>query len=129
MKKFTVIPLICIYALATMGFSLKEFYCCGKLKTVSLAIETTATEKCGKGDSKSDDCCKNKYQFFKVEDNHVSAAKTILQGSFVSILDTQFPALQDVSFSCIKENTSYQSNAPPLHNGVPVYLSNCVFLI
>lgn len=112
-----------------MGFSLKEFYCCGKLKTVSLAIETSATEKCSKSDSTSDDCCQNKYQFFKVKDNHVSAAKTILQGSFVSILNTQFPALQDVSFSCIKENISYQSNAPPLHNGVPVYLSNCVFII
>ena len=129
MKKIILILLICSYSLATMGFSLKEFYCCGKLKTVSLAIETTTTEKCSKGDSTSDDCCQTKYQFFKVKDNHVSAAKTILQGSFVSILDTQFPALQDGSFSCIKENTSYQSNAPPLHNGVPVYLSNCVFII
>lgn len=129
MKKFTVISLLCIYALATMGFSLKEFYCCGKLKSISLTIADDGKAKCKNGDSNTDGCCKNKFQYFKVKDNHVSAAKTILQGSFVSVLDTQFPALQDVPFSCIKQNTSYQSNAPPLHNGVPVYLSNCVFLI
>ncbi len=38
MKKLAAISLICIYGLATMGFSLKEFYCCGKLKTISVTL-------------------------------------------------------------------------------------------
>jgi hypothetical protein len=112
-----------------MGFSMKEFYCCGKLKSISLTIVDEGKAKCKHGDSNTDGCCKNKFQYLKVKDNHVKAVKTILQSSFLSVLDTQFPALQSVPFSSIKENTSYQSNAPPLYNGVPVYLSNCVFRI
>ncbi|MEO6584640.1 MAG: hypothetical protein ABIO05_09965 [Ferruginibacter sp.] len=129
MKKFAVISLICIYALATMGFSLKEFYCCGELKTVSFAIETSAIEKCSKNEPKSDNCCKNKFQYFKVKDNHVKAAQEILPAQFSADISIHFPSFQElVSYS---QNTyfTYHSHAPPLHNGVPVYLSNCVFTI
>jgi hypothetical protein len=32
-KKITIILLVHIYSLSTLGLSLKGFYCCGKLKT------------------------------------------------------------------------------------------------
>ena len=129
MKKFTVISLICIYALATMGFSLKEFYCCGKLKSVSLAIETATTEKCSKGDSKSDDCCQNKYQFFKLKDNHVASAHVATPLNSFSDLHTFSPSYPSISFATQYIDVINGSHAPPLYTGVPIYLSNCVFRI
>jgi hypothetical protein len=129
MKKFTVISLLCIYALATMGFSLKEFYCCGKLKSISLTITDDGKAKCKNGDSNTDGCCKNKFQYFKVKDNHVLASQAIVPLQLISGLDTYFPSFQDIAPSSQEKKFTYQSNAPPLHNGVPVYLSNCVFII
>ncbi|MEO7462919.1 MAG: hypothetical protein ABIT96_09340, partial [Ferruginibacter sp.] len=125
----SVILLLGIYSLATMGFTLKEFYCCGKLKTVSVEMEAIATEKCSKDNSKSDDCCKNKYQVFKVNDNYVSASQVFLPPQFIVEVDIYFPSFQDNYSYSQQTKYSYQSHAPPLHNGVPVYLSNCVFTI
>jgi hypothetical protein len=129
MKKLAIISLICIYALATMGFSLKEFYCCGKLKSISLTIADDGKAKCKNGDSNTEGCCKNKFQYFKIKDNHVTAAPVILPAQFSAVLDIYFPSFQDIT-SCTQEaKVTYQSHAPPLYIGVPVYLSNCVFRI
>ena len=38
MKKAAVILLISIYTLSTFGFCLKEFYCCGKLKSITVIL-------------------------------------------------------------------------------------------
>ncbi|MEO6556116.1 MAG: hypothetical protein ABIN92_01270 [Ferruginibacter sp.] len=129
MKKISVISLLCLYALATMGFSMKEFYCCGKLKSISLTLADDGKAECNKGDSNTDGCCKNKFQYFKVKDNHVTAAQVIMPAQFSAVLDTCFLSFQGIAF-CIQETKfTHQSHAPPLYNGVPVYLSNCVFVI
>jgi hypothetical protein len=129
MKKLAIISLLCIYALATMGFSMKEFYCCGKLKSISLTIADDGKAKCKNGDSNTEGCCKNNFQYFKVKDNHVSAAQVILPAQFPAVLDTYFPAFHVIT-SCTQEaKVTYQSHAPPLYIGVPVYLSNCAFRI
>src|SRR6476646_145851 len=72
MKKVALILLICIYSLATMGFSINQFYCCGKLRSIALTFSQDTQEKCAKGNEKSG-CCQNKYQFFKVSDKHVTS--------------------------------------------------------
>ncbi len=112
-----------------MGFSLKEFYCCGELKSISLTIADDGKAKCKNGDSNTEGCCNNKFQYFKVKDNHVSAAQVILSPQFSADLDIYFPAVQGVASCTPIAKVTYQSHAPPLHNGVPVYLSNCVFII
>ncbi|MEO8110480.1 MAG: hypothetical protein ABI594_10625 [Ginsengibacter sp.] len=128
MKKLAAISIILIYALATMGFSLKEFYCCGKLKTISITLANE--EKSGsKDDSKSDHCCKNKYQYFKVKDNHVNAAHISFTAKhFTSPLPDYF-STEVITFPSQIISFDYRSNAPPLHGHVPIYISNCVFLI
>ncbi len=128
MKKFAAILIISIYAVATMGFSMKEFYCCGKLKKVSIVV-VEQKEKCSKGDSNSDGCCNNKYHYFKVKDNHVSAVNTEFTAAHflgLHILSTFF---QNNIFSSQKTVIAYKSNAPPFHRSVPVYISNCVYRI
>src|SRR3954469_20615080 len=72
MKKAALILLILIYSMSIFGVGLKEFYCCGKLTSVSITLINTGKEKCKKGDSK-DDCCKSKYQFLQVKDKHFAS--------------------------------------------------------
>ncbi len=129
MKKFKIILLVCIYALATMGFSLKEFYCCGKLKSVSISLTGDSNAKCKNGDTKTAGCCNNQFHYFKVKDNHISSVQEALANQFVAVLDIFFPSFQEIALGTPEAKLTYQSHAPPSFNGVPVYLSNCVFRI
>lgn len=130
MKKFVTILLICVYALATMGFSLREFYCCGKLSSKSVTFISNENEKCAKGNNNDDWCCKYKYQYFKVKDNHVSAGHIhLLAFNHRFNLPLYKLSLQDLIFSSQENTFGYTSNAPPLCYSVPIYISNCVYLI
>ena len=61
MKKFLVFVLLMAYTVASAGVSLNYFYCCGKLKSVSLTPRNESPKKCGRmtGSSKRK-CCENK---------------------------------------------------------------------
>lgn len=128
MKRLCVILLLCFYSLATMGFGLKQFYCCGKLKSVTLLLVHEAKDNCGKGDDKSG-CCDHKYQFFKVKDNHVSACRADFPVKHFVDLPLYTPSFHDISFVSQKTTTAYKSNAPPIHRGNTIYLYHCVFRI
>src|SRR5712671_2111887 len=71
MKKTALLLLICIYSLSTFGVSLKEFYCCGKLKSVALTLREYEKQKCKSDDNSG--CCKTKFQFYKINDKHFAA--------------------------------------------------------
>jgi len=128
MKKVALILLICVYSLATMGFSLKQFYCCGKLKSVAISLTQDANQKSGKGIKKSG-CCDNKYQFFKVKDNHITADQVNSPVKCFIDLHLYAPSFQEITFASQKTLISYRSNAPPLYTGVPLYIYNCIFRI
>lgn len=129
MKKLAIISLLCIYALATMGFSLKEFYCCGKLKSISLTLADDGKAKCKNGDSNTDGCCKNKFQYFKVKDNHLASAHEATALNSFSELPTIVSSYHFISFPTQQVDVINGSHAPPLYTGVPIFISNCVFLI
>ncbi len=57
MKRFLVILILMTYSIASFGVSLNYFYCCGKLKTVSLALKTEDKDCKGKAQK---GCCDNK---------------------------------------------------------------------
>jgi len=111
-----------------MGFSLKEFYCCGKLQSVSFTLTANEKEKCNKGNSNNDGCCKDKYKDFKVKDTHINATHVSSDKHFVD-LHLYTPLVNAHTFISQKATIAYKSNAPPVHAGVPVYLYNCVFRI
>ena len=110
-----------------MGFSLKEFYCCTKLKSISFFLALDTKEKCGKGDSKG--CCDNKYQFFKVKDTHISADKITNPVNNFTDLHLCTPIFPITTFAVQTAPVANSSHAPPLIKGVPLYISNCVFRI
>jgi hypothetical protein len=128
MKKFVLILLIGIYSLATMGFSLKQFYCCGKLKSITISLTPDANWTCSKGIEKRG-CCDNKYQFFKVKDSHITAEQVNNPVKWFTDIYLCAPSFQEIVFISEKTLIFYRSNAPPLHTGVPLYIYNCFFRI
>ena len=128
MKRSLLIFLICIYTSATFGIGVKSFYCCNQLKSTSFAFILVSENSCKKK-NKMRNCCKTKYQFYKVSDSHqaaiaVSAAENgfeqlIFSPSFYSII----PIVQQTIF------VANNSHAPPLHNGIPIYIFDCVYRI
>ena len=125
MKKIAAILLICVYSLTTMGFSLKQFYCCGNLKTVSLSLSGGAKSNPGKNG-----CCKTTYQFFKVNQNHIAADQINSPANHSFLIDFFFRSSPGEMFGpCNELYTANKSHAPPRYKGVQCYLANCVFRI
>ena len=128
MKKAVLISLIFIYSLATMGFTLKQFYCCGKLKSITISLTQNGEKKCGKGNEKNG-CCDNKYQFFKVKDNHITADQVSSPVNHFIDLHFYTTPFHNSNFVSQKTAIAYRSNAPPLDKSIPIYIYNCVFRI
>lgn len=128
MKKITVILLLSVYSLSTLGLSLKSFYCCGNLESITVSITQDEQKACA-NDGGMNDCCKTKYQFFKVKDNHV--AGDIISASILHDINLHlFPSSFEVINYRPEEGFGVsQSNAPPLIHTVPDYIFNCVFRI
>jgi hypothetical protein len=124
MKKIFLILLICAYALSTMGVGLKEFYCCGKLKSKFITLTGNS-----KTDCTAEGCCKTKHQFLKLNDNHLAGADIYLPAKHFIALPFYTPAYNLLSFA---QQTAHinGSHAPPVYDkDLPLYLSNCVFRI
>jgi hypothetical protein len=123
MKKIFLILLICAYTLSTMGVGLKEFYCCGKLKSKFITLTGN-----NKADCTTEGCCKTKHQFLKLNDNHFASADIYRPAVHFAVLSFYTPAYHITSFTQQVENAN-GSHAPPLYDNLPIYLSNCVFRI
>jgi hypothetical protein len=127
-KKITIILLLGIYSLSTLGLSLKSFYCCGKLKSVTVSIAQDQQQKCANDDG-TNDCCKTKYQFFKVKDNHVAGdvlTAPVIHFCYLHLFTSPY---QVINYPSEKNEIANLSNAPPLHHTVPGYIFNCVFRV
>lgn len=63
-KKFTVLVILMVYSLASFGVSLNYFYCCGKLKKVSIVVTPIHEKDCPI--KKGKNCCENKTVSHKI---------------------------------------------------------------
>jgi hypothetical protein len=127
-RKGSVILLLLIYAISSSGMSIRQFYCCGKLKSVSLVIDNFPKQDCDKGDG-NDGCCKNKFQYFKIKDTHLASSELI--APYLLHLDLAVP-LDDFLAKIVALQNEIALNSgpsPPATTTVPIYLSNCVFRI
>ena len=129
MKKVIAIVLLFVYAASIMGVGTKAFYCCNKLKSVSaiFLMDKSSGNDSGKSDG---DCCKTKYSFFKVKDNHEAASvSTMPAPQPVLTLLSHFSNL--VISDCLYRtiHIPHLSNAPPLLDSRPSYILNCIYRI
>jgi len=127
MKKVAIIFLVCIYSVATMGFTIKQFYCCGILKSITLSVSQDSNLKCDKGSG--DGCCNNKYQFFKVKDKHISAGNISCPDNYFTDLHSYYPSFTITAFAVQQTSLAHSNHSPPLQSGVSLYIYNCTFRI
>ncbi len=128
MKKVSLLLLASIYALSIFGYGVKGFYCCGKLKSIVISFDQHIEKKHVVG-SDARNCCKTRYQFFKVKDNHVASDNFNAPVNFFIAPKLFYTSHQNVFFALRKNIIKNHCNAPPLHNGIPIYISDRTFLI
>ncbi|HTC00478.1 MAG TPA: hypothetical protein VK705_07330 [Ferruginibacter sp.] len=122
MKKFSLILLILVYTSSTFGMVVKEFYCCGKLRSVSLSFSTESKQKAEKK-TIGTGCCKTKYFSSKVKDNHVQADAIAFDANHFVQLDTHLSSFKLICFVNPQVNVTSGINDPPLlHSNTPVYI-------
>ena len=128
MKKVFTILLFLVYSLATFGIGLKGHYCCGKLKSFTVAIISTENHKCNKSDE-TNGCCKSKVQHTQINDDQVTAAE--VQPPAKPYLELHsIPAIcQLCLYNTLPVTVANNCNAPPLHLSIPIYIYNCVYRI
>ncbi len=120
--------MLIIYTSATFGFSVKQFYCCNKLKSTSIAFTSSEDKKCGM-DDKMDNCCKTKYQFFKIKDAHFSEGNTTDLVNCFTLAHFYKPFFEQVVFTYPQTIVANYCYPPPLRNAIPIYLLVSVFRI
>jgi hypothetical protein len=128
MKKGLAILFLITYSLSVFGIGLKESFCCGQLKKVTVAVIVNEKHIDNKT-HKNNGCCKTQYHYLKVKDNHLGTAASTASAK---------PAIQIHAIASLWQLNSYsfQSNpglrvyhSPPLHNGIAAYIFNCVYRI
>ena len=127
MKKFTVILITLLYSISTLGIGLKEFYCCGKLKSVTITLVHEADEKCDKGGKKSG-CCKTEHQFLKIKDSHLAPGDVFTPIKFIPELNLFITVNELKSIYSTRIDLSNDIHGPPVFDR-PIYLFNCVYRI
>jgi hypothetical protein len=129
MKKASILILLVLYAFSSFGIGIREFYCCGKLKSIHISFVQEAKEKTAKGDNEKGNCCQTTHHFFKVKDNHKAAdhvyAVTV---PVIHLYNLGSIYNAPVGFT-VQVAVSNPSHAPPIAAAVPIYMSNRVFLI
>ena len=128
MKKIALILLISIYAVSSFGIGIKQFYCCGQLKSTTISFIQDAREKCGMGNEK-EGCCKTKFQSLKIKDTHIAADEISNPQKHFSEAAIVYSVFQNIELAQQQVVVNNSSHAPPHHNGVPLYISSCIYRI
>lgn len=126
-KKVTLILLISVYAVAVMGISLRQFYCCGKLQSTNLSLAINTNQSSAEG--RSHGCCNNKYSFFKVNDTHVSAEKVCDAARNFNFVHLGTHTFSNLVIHRHQFSPANNIHPPPLYPGVPLFIRNCIYRI
>jgi hypothetical protein len=124
MKKISLILLILIYTSSTFGMVVKEFYCCGKLASVSFSLENDSKIKSDKQvNINMPDCCKTTIFSSKVKDNHIPSDAVVI-GTKYFIQSAAWPSPFNANTFVNSQLTVTNGiNDPPLlHSDIPVYI-------
>jgi len=128
MKKLFTILLFLVYSIATFGIGLKGHYCCGKLKSVTVAIIFTEKHKCGKSDE-NNGCCQSKVQPTKINDDQITVAEVQAPAKPFTELHTIQTIWQPSLYNILQVTVANSCHAPPPHISIPIYIYNCVYRI
>ncbi|MBX2930348.1 MAG: hypothetical protein KF781_00215 [Chitinophagaceae bacterium] len=113
MKKCIFILILLSYSIASFGVCLNYFYCCGKLKTVTI-IETKEAKNCTNNQKK--DCCKNQKVHVQLQTDQQQTSTPVFKFSIVSLA-----AKLPYSFSFVSNIILPQSSTKPVYTQPPLY--------
>lgn len=127
-KRLGLIILFCVYAAASFGVSIKQFYCCNQLKSTTISYAAVEESSCGMS-HKMKDCCKTKVKFVKSQDTHF--AKTGFTNlPTLELHSTPSPLFLNKAFFSYKSVVTFlESNPPPLHSPIPLYQFYCNYRV
>jgi hypothetical protein len=128
MKKISLILLILIYSISSFGIGIKQFYCCGKLESTTLSFLQVEKKKCDRDDGTSG-CCKTEFKSFKIKDSHIAAADIHAPGAYTTDLCFSVPAFEILALSKQTSVVANAAHAPPLQQGIPIYILDCTYRI
>ncbi|WP_074237707.1 hypothetical protein [Chitinophaga niabensis] len=123
MKKVLLILLICVYAISTFGVSIKEFHCCGQLKSVGISYITVLHNNA------NSDCCETTHHFYKITTSHLAAKH--VKKPVKPVTDQTFSLYPSGITFTIPRLSSYTNTtrAYPVPFKAPIYTRHCVFRI
>ena len=76
-----------------------------------------------------DDCCKTAFKYVKVKDSHVASDYINSPAKTFTDLHLTIPALVAITAVPQQKAVTYTGNAPPILNGIPLYILDCVYRI
>lgn len=128
MKKIAAIFLLTVYSLTTLGIGIRQFYCCGKLKSTNITLIQETKEKCSNSDAMKG-CCKTKFKSLKVKNSHIAGNSAVHFIKHFTDLDVPTPRFQ-IHFTLTEPVVvANASHAPPPKQDIPIYILNCIYRI
>lgn len=127
MKKFLVTILAVIYLATSTGTTINIHYCMGKKYDLQF-FNHKKCSKCGMRINKPG-CCKTEYQLCKIKDNHIGSENVAIPFIHFSIIYFFNSALIINSVPLKPVAIINSSHSPPLYNGIPAYISHCIYRI
>ena len=88
MRKSVAILLLVVYIISTSGVAIRAHYCCGKLKSINLVLDSSAEKEkpCG-GKRFAKDCCKDKVATNTITEDQKASTSVISDNSFKDVLN------------------------------------------
>ncbi|MFV0606401.1 MAG: HYC_CC_PP family protein [Niabella sp.] len=127
MKKFTIIAVLMFYSLAVFGVSVNYFYCCGKLKKVSIQLDQPpVNHQCHMKGGK--DCCKNKSVDVKIDQQQQFSQQIVFEPLFFAITNSTSLSYHIISLTGEQQNFCLQNRPPPL-SPTPLHILHAHFRI
>ncbi len=121
MKRFLLLSIAAIYLLSCTGMAVNSFYCCGKLKSVSLSEISLKHVK-------NDGCCNTTSQIFKIKDQHLSSAVTSLYAPLAAIIPSNY--FFGLDLPTFQQPIQHSQNySPPGNFAVAIHELNCTYRI
>ena len=80
-------------------------------------------------DDKMDNCCKTKYTYCKVKDNHFGECSFKGLDNNYTIISAQPFEASNSFIVPVFSTVAYYSNPPPFQHAIPIYKLDCVFRI
>ena len=136
MKRVIAAILAICYLCLSIGFTVQQHYCMGKMVGTSLIARSSENHDCKhcgmEKKSSNNGCCKDEYKIIKTKDEF-AVSKIVFQcgneAYAVLPVPSVYLAENHVAVETQQQGIPGRPHGPPFVIGVQLHVRNCVFLI